>query len=229
MKNYFIILFLLLFLAVHSAFAQQAIVLLSEGKVEISKKGKNSWENCPKGTPVFFGDKIKTGTKGVSKVLFLDDQSVVKIRPNTELEFSGEKKNNKISKDVFMSSGEALIKVIKGKDADFKVSTPTSVASVKGTEFWTIVFPDGSTKIVGLEGLVELLNKISGKVVNVSINQTGLSEKNGSLASSPTKNTDTPIFEGDTSGGKGQIKVLRIKFLDKQGNERTLKIEYEEK
>ncbi len=226
-KNKFLLIIFVLCASVSVSFAQEALVLLSKGGVQIMKKGGSNWENCKKGTPIFLGDKLKTNDKGISKILFIDDQSVLKIRSNSEIEFLGDKTNGKVAKDVFMSAGEILVKVIKGKNTDFKVSTPTSVASVKGTEFWAI-HSDGTTTVIGLSGIVELFNKISKETTSVTANLTGTSSLTGAVGTKTTKTDDVPAFEGDSSS-TGGIKILRLKFIDQEGQEKTLVIEYREK
>jgi ferric-dicitrate binding protein FerR (iron transport regulator) len=115
-----------------------------------------------------------------------------------------------------MDVGELFVKVSKQKGS-FQVATPTSVASVKGTEFWVMEGTAGTT-IVGLEGLIEVTNKITNQTMNVSAGQTGKSTKAG-ITVETSKEGDIP--------DAGELKEeIIIRFKDADGKEKEVKIQY---
>ena len=116
-----------------------------------------------------------------------------------------------------MDVGELFVKVSKQKGS-FQVATPTSVASVKGTEFWVIENTSGTT-VIGLEGIIEVVNKSSNKVQTVNAGFTATSTKTGEVTMEQTKEEKIP--------DEGQLKEeIIIKFKDADGNEKEVKIKY---
>ena len=192
-----------------------AVVLKSVGDVQA--KSAKGWSKIDKGSKLMSGDQISTKKDGYTAVMFLDDKSVVKVKPNSLLKIQGTRDGKSISKQVVMDVGEMFVQVSKQKGS-FQVATPTSVASVKGTEFWVLEGMDG-TKIIGIDGLIELLNNASGEKSNVGAGQTAVSGKDGKITVNPTKEEDIP----DTGVLQEEIK---IKFRDAEGNEKEIKIKF---
>lgn len=192
-----------------------AYVVKALGKTQ-AKQGK-SWSNLNKGSRLFSGDEVKTSGDGYAAVMFLDDKSIVKVKPNSILKIQGTYEGKSISKQLVMDVGELFVKVSKQKGS-FQVATPTSVASVKGTEFWVLEGTSGTT-IVGLEGLIEVTNKITNQTANVGAGQTGKSNKTGDITVETTKDEDIP--------DAGELKEeIIIRFKDADGNEKEVKIKY---
>lgn len=81
--------------------------------------------------------KVKTSGDGYAAVMFVDDKSIVKVKPNSILKIQGHMNANPSARQLVMDVGELFVKVSKQKGS-FQVATPTSVASVKGTEFWVM-------------------------------------------------------------------------------------------
>lgn len=191
-----------------------AMVVKALGKAQ-AKQGK-SWSNITKGSRLFSGDEVKTSGDGYAAVMFVDDKSIVKVKPNSILKIQGTYEGKSISKQLVMDVGELFVKVSKQKGS-FQVATPTSVASVKGTEFW-VMENAGGTTIVGLEGLIEVTNKLTNQTSNVSAGQTGKSTKTG-ITVETTKEEDIP--------DAGELKEeIIIRFKDADGKEKEVKIQY---
>ncbi|MBL7995071.1 FecR domain-containing protein [bacterium] len=192
-----------------------AFVVKALGKAQ-AKQGK-SWSDLNKGSRLFSGDEVKTSGDGYAAVMFLDDKSIVKVKPNSILKIQGTYEGKSISKQLVMDVGELFVKVSKQKGS-FQVATPTSVASVKGTEFWVMEGTQGTT-IIGLEGLIEITNKITNQTSNVSAGQTGRSTKAGEIRVEDTQESDIP--------DAGDLKEeIIIRFKDADGKEKEVKIQY---
>ncbi|MFQ6675731.1 MAG: hypothetical protein ACE5LH_05230, partial [Fidelibacterota bacterium] len=102
--------------------------------------------------------------------------------------------------------------------------TPTSTASVKGTSFWLVSDPQEGDQLFGLEGVVELTNLISGIVVTVGAGQTGISSPDGTTDVVTTSPDDVPE---DVEEAGEEMKELRIRFKNEDGEERDLIINYD--
>lgn len=191
-----------------------AIVVKTVGDTQA--KQQKGWAKMAKGSKLFSGDEVQTKKDGYAAVMFLDDKSVVKVKPNSILKIQGTYEGKSISKQLVMDVGELFVKVSKQKGS-FQVATPTSVASVKGTEFW-VSEKDGATTIIGLEGVIELMNKSSGKTGTVSAGQTGKSTGEG-VTVEETKEGDVP--------DEGELKEeIRVRFKDADGTEKEVIIKY---
>ena len=68
-------------------------------------------------------------------------------------------------------------------DEYFTIVTPTSVATVKGTEFWLICNGPEGDKFFGIEGEVEIKNIESGRIVMLTEDTQVLSTSNGNILS----------------------------------------------
>lgn len=215
------------------AFGQEAVGVIAKTKGQTFHKKFNSDEYMPQaniGSKLMNHDWVKTGTDGYVALFFLDDKSQLKIRENSEMEILGTVERGRINKTISMDFGTVKAKVDK-QQGEFRIATPTSVASVKGTEFWVISGPSGD-RFIGLTGIVEVQNRTSGRTSNVGTNQTATSNSDGSIDVTVTSDTDVPDDPDDTeSTGDDQgntMHQLRITVTDESNNERELIIEYSE-
>ena len=183
---------LTLFIMTNLTFAETiGRVMKSNGTVLIKPMGSNSYTVQVKpGQAVSNGDAIRVGESSFAVVIFLDDKSVVKIRENTDFQFV-ETSN---TRSLIIDQGTTLHNVNKeNRKKTYRVETPVSVASVKGTEFSS--FHDavsGVDKFVGKSGNFEVLNSISGAIVNVGPGQKAVSNALGQLIPAPAEPGDFP-------------------------------------
>ncbi len=172
------------------------------------------------------GDKIRTGSNGFVALIFIDDKSTLKIKNDTELEITGKREQNSIAKKINMDRGTIRATVTKRTKTDFVVQTPTSVASVKGTDFWMISDPIQGDQLIGIEGVVSFTNIISGMTLDITNGLTGKSTTDGGLNSDITNPDIIPKDPDDEDTGKGRSE-LRIRFLGPDDSIKTLIIEYQ--
>tara|TARA_Y100000741_G_scaffold328981_1_gene282567 strand:- start:484 stop:939 length:456 start_codon:yes stop_codon:yes gene_type:complete len=93
----------------------------------------------------------------------------------------GKLNRKSIMKQLEINEGIVKLKVEKQGVNEFTVITPTSVASVKGTSFWVNCYGDDGDKFYGESGLVSILNKKSGKKVDLKSNKVLSSLPQGSI------------------------------------------------
>ena len=125
-----------------------------------------------------WGDALKTGAAGFMGILF-QDGSLVKMAANTEILLSVPEYKDS-PKKIQMKFGDLWAKITRS-DQGLEVHTPSSVASVKGTKFWILVTPDGNSRLLCQEGIVEFLNTISGKSMSISTGQMCSCNMDGSM------------------------------------------------
>ena len=186
------VIFLFIILFTSSLFAETiGRVMKASGQVLIKPIGGASYSvEVKPGQSVSNGDAIRVGEGSFAVVIFLDDKSVVKVRENTDFQFV-ETSN---TRSLIIDQGTTLHNVNKeGRKKAYRVETPVSVASVKGTEF--SAFHDaiaGIDKFVGKTGNFDVFNTISGMTVNVGAGQKAVSNALGQLIPAPALPGDFP-------------------------------------
>ncbi len=137
--------------------AQDAIAYIGEvgGNVQIIKSNPGTEVAATLGMFLEGGDTIKTQTDSYASVIFQDDGSRVKLGENAQLTLNASRQKKKMIKRMRLETGKIWAKVTRKRGTDFQVSTPTSVASVKGTKF---VLEEGNaqTLLWVLEDVVQM-------------------------------------------------------------------------
>jgi len=213
----------LLFFVADALFSQEAkdvaIVLKSSGKVTVKDVATKKWKNSQRGERLDSGDIVKTEENAFAAIMFTDDKTMLKVKDNSMLAIRGKRENNSVSKRIACSLGNFWLKV-KKQQTELLVETPSGVAAVKGTEFYGVVNEDGSTMIIAIEGLVQLMNKFGEQFVKAG--QTGTMSK----GESPKVAQSAPGAKPDWGGDDEDENELILEFEDANGNKKQLKIKY---
>lgn len=205
-------------------FAQRiAIATKALGLVEIEKKGTPGFSKLKPGAILNDGDRIKTGSDGFALVIFIDDKSQLKIKEESEVTITGKKIATTISKNIRMDNGTVRAQVNKQRKGEFVIQSTTSVASVKGTDFWFIANSEEGDMLIGIEGIVDLFNVISGLNVDVTAGNTGTSDDSGNLDVDPTNQNTVPDDPSDTEQDSGN--QIEIEFEGPNGEIKKLLID----
>jgi len=251
MKNIFIIFFVLIF---SISFSKETLGLVtkSKGKVQYQKFDSNKFtSNIQKGLGLYGDDQIRTGDNGFSIYRYLDDASSIKILKNSEVIIQGRVDSRKITKNVEVTNGLLNFNIDQQNDGYFTVVTPTSVATVKGTEFWLICNGVEGDKFLGVEGSVEVKNIESGQKVVLNENSTVVSTSNGSIITQTMTtedfeqvddledesgeyedfdiDTETGInddLDADPNSDTDNSNIIRIELEDSLGNSKEIIIKY---
>ncbi len=150
-----------------------AVIIRAKGETRITNSMSGKSSNAESGTRLIDGDIINTGIGGRVELKFLDDNSLLRIRPNSTCTVAAKEEKNTVAKNIFVEVGSIFSRIIQQKSS-FKVTTSTSVAAVKGTSFWTIQEFKGPTSFLAEEGVVEISNDAgvvllnAGEMCNVS-------------------------------------------------------------
>ena len=141
--------------------SELAIVTKSKGAVTYKKNTLKDFEKTVKaGKELYDDDLLKTGIDGFVMFMYLDDGTLIKVHKNSEVYISGKISDRSINKRVNAGEGFFRFDVKEQKGDEFTVVTPSSVASVKGTDFVIDIGPEGDI-FYGFEGIVEVSNKIA--------------------------------------------------------------------
>ena len=201
-----------------------AIAIKTKGDVSIIYKGLNSAQVLKPGSPLSHQDKIKTGKNGYIALMYLDDKTVVKMLGNSDLTIMGDRSGNKINKSLDIKYGRVAANVKPQKGKEFRISTPTSVASVKGTEFTIQSDPSTGDSFTLIEGLIEVTNSITGESTEVQEGETATSTPDGSLDVAETTNDDLDGFE--EASIEPPTQELRFEVEDENGNIKEILIKF---
>ena len=147
----------------------------------------------------------------------------MKINGDAEAGRPGKRTAASISKKINMDGG-TIRATISQQDVDFVIQTPTSVASVKGTDFWMISDPFQGDQVIGIEGLISLVNMETGQEVDVSEGMTGNSTPDGQVVASET---DPESIPEDPDAAQEGPSVMRIYLEGPNGEQKVLIIEYQ--
>jgi hypothetical protein len=201
-----------------------AVATKVKGLVELMPSGEKLFTKLKAGTILADGDKIRTGTSGFAAIIFIDDKSTLKLKGNSEAVITGQRTAASISKKINMDSG-TIRATIKKQNTSFVIQTPTSVASVKGTDFWLLTDPDKGDQVIGLEGIVGLKNIETGQDVDVVKGMSGISTPDGDIGIEETVASSIPTDPSDVSeDGPSQFKI----YLEgPNGTQKVMVIEYQ--
>ena len=200
-----------------------AVATKVNGDVEIMPVDTKDFSQLKPGTILSDGDKIRTGNSGFAAIIFIDDKSILKLKGNSEATIAGRRTSASISKKINMDSGTVRATITK-QNVDFVIQTPTSVASVKGTDFWLLSDPISGDEVIGLDGIVNLINNETGEEVDVTEGNSGISNPDGSVGIEETDPNSIPDDPSDDQEGPSQIRI----YLDgPNGEQKVIVIDYQ--
>ena len=186
-----IYLVILIFLSSFFASETIGVVMKHKGDVDYIPYDKNKQnKKINISESLFNQDLIKTGKDGFTKFVYLDDGSAIKIHKDSEVYIQGDIDKRKIIKQINISKGKLKLDVQNQQLAEFKIITPTSVASIKGTRFWVDVNGKKGDVFHGLSGIVEITNNITGNKIELTENTTATSLPDGTLEIKKTINRE---------------------------------------
>ena len=164
-----IIKLLLLFVLVSGAvYAQDennvAVVYMINGNLEYRAVAGDDWTAAKKLDLLFVGNQLRTGTGDKAVIVYNSTGTRVLVNENTSIE---------IQADVDQAGGQPKVertRLILGEiynraRGNYEVETPSSVASVRGTEF-NVASMEGVDSYIGVEGVIEVMNAFGSIVLN---------------------------------------------------------------
>ena len=245
----FIYTILFLFYSLSYCNEELAIVTKSKGKVDYKKNSSLEFqETVRNGLELYNDDLLKTGDNGFVMFVYLDDGSLIKVHKNSEVYITGKIQDKNINKRINAGDGFFRFDVKDQKGDEFTVVTPSSVASVKGTDFVIDVGPEGDI-FYGFDGIVDVSNKISNTRQRLEKDNKVESLKTGNMSVELMTEQDYIIINNieseveveeqnieledtDDSGSLDQIeetiKEIRITVLNEDGEEKEIIIRYTE-
>lgn len=128
------------------------------GRVEILRKGQAQWIPAVIGARLVEGDDIRAFS-GAQAELAMPDASTVQLAENsrlllTKLEYDQQQQSRMVLLHLVVGKvraaiAQTAITLVRTRQSNFGISTPTAVAAARGTIVW--VYTDGSRTLVAVE------------------------------------------------------------------------------
>ncbi len=202
------------------------IGLLSKVILEVQRKETGrTWEKAARGQTLSTGDMVRTGPASLAIIKFKDN-SLVHLREKSELTVTGNTSGGSFSKSVEVQTGVVGFNVVKQRAGEeFRFTSPTSVASIRGTTgaFSTAI---GSDTLVVTDGAIQFSNRSSSRSLEVRSGFTGISNGDGTLV--VRESTDRERKVAADALQDGQNKRIELELRNPQGKTSRLKIEYKD-
>ena len=187
----------------------------------------NPWSPADKGELLSSGDRLRTGSGKSLAIIKFKDKSFLRMHENSELTLSTDAGSGAFQKDVSVIKGVMGFQVEKQRNGDrFRFTSPTSVASIRGTRGLFVSSSAADTLIVS-EGLVRMTNTVSGDEVDVPGGFAGLSYPDGSIQVRPATGLEIARAE-EGSRGASESRKLEFDLRNGDGSQKKLKIEFDE-
>ena len=128
------------------------------GRVEILRKGQTQWIPAVIGARVAEGDDLRSFA-GAEAELGMPDSSTVLLAENsrllmTKIEYDRQNQTRLVLLHLVVGKvraaiAQTAITLVRARQSNFGISTPTAVAAARGTIVW--VFTDGTRTLVAVE------------------------------------------------------------------------------
>jgi len=128
------------------------------GRVEILRKGQTQWIPAVIGARLLEGDDIRAYS-GAQAELAMPDTSAVLLAENsrlllTKLEYDQQQQSRMVLLHLVVGKvraaiAQTAITLVRTRQSNFGISTPTAVAAARGTIVW--VYTDGARTLVAVE------------------------------------------------------------------------------
>ncbi|MBC8044209.1 MAG: FecR domain-containing protein [Rhizobacter sp.] len=196
------------------------------------RQPKTDWIKAERGKRLNSGDDVRTGEASTSILQFVDG-TVVRVQPNSELKVRGQidQKTSRMDKGIDVTLGKLGFDVRRREGEQFRFSSPTAVASIKGTEGSFTVDPErvvftvlSSKALSGPAATLELLigNK---QTFDVNVGETVVIDTKTAAAN---KHVTTALELKMAEEAKVSAKVeggkITIRFRTKQGDIKEIEV-----
>jgi hypothetical protein len=175
------------------------------GRVEILRKGQTQWVPAVIGARLVEGDDIRAFS-GAQAELALPDTSTVQLAENsrlllTKLEYDPQNQSRLVLLHLVVGKvraaiAQTAITLVRARQSNFAISTPTAVAAARGTIVWIGAIPDpsvpgGIRTLVAVE--LEPGLRIQPKIECITVATTQSTKRQMVLAGYATTDCAPPV------------------------------------
>ncbi len=188
---------------------QDAIGIVSRVILDVTRRTPAiAWTRAQRGDVLNAGHAVRTGERSIA-VLKLKDNSMLRIREKSEVTLAGGTVQNEFQKEVSVEGGTVGFNVRKQRPGEeFRFTTPTSVASIRGTE-GSFARNDTADVFTILTGLGRITNLNSLSSADVPAGFTAISRMDGRLdvRSSTEDEKNSALRDSDANGRDRQFRL----------------------
>lgn len=172
------------------------------------KSGDSDWIKTKTATQLKTKDLLNTGKRSVAVLKFLDG-SIVRVRENSTIMILADKKDKGLIKNTKLENGKIVFEVNKQSiDDSFIITTPTAVATIRGTSGLVEILDNGSTLLIVETGVVEIQSTGENKETkSVEAGTTSIINPDGSIVSTESTEEQKKSFQ---NANKTNEKVMQI-------------------
>jgi hypothetical protein len=209
--------------------AGKPTIALINRVIEIVERSASEieWEIAKIGDLLNSGDIIKTGASSFSLVRFYDN-SLLRVRELSEIIVYADRDLEAYHRNIEVKRGAIGFDINKKEIDRFQFSTPSSVASIRGSTGSVIVLPNEFDILLMITGMATLRNLLTDQELEVIGGEIAFSSSDGTLEKRPFTPEDLKLYGDSESTRDRRRRKLEIRTRDDLGNLNTIIIEYEE-
>ena len=216
---------------------QTGIITEITGTVTVLVAGSTNWAEASVGMQLGAGDRIKTEADSSALITFFEG-SIMELQQNTEISIAelssiSETKTSVISLEQKIGKTRSRVTKLLDTGSRYEITTASGSAVVRGTEYVTEVFDDGTTIVKVYDGSVRAEREGQYETVHEGYQITFVPgeplgqpqplpeterEWGGGGGGSPTLEAD---FEANPTNG---ITLLTVQFADRSKGKITARL-----
>lgn len=204
---------------------EPSIAIVSKAIADVTNKDPKAkdWKKTKIGETLESGDRLRTGDRSIAIIKFKDN-SLVRVRQKSELTVTGKMKGNTFSKAVNIDVGAVGFNIAKQRsEEEFRFTSPTSVASIRGTG-GQFIHTDADSLTI-LFGLASMFSNRLLKSVDVGPGFIGIVTPDGNVFTRPATDAEKRSAEDAMKTGDQPMK-LELDLRDGQGKSKSLRIDF---
>jgi len=203
---------------------EKAIGLVSKAILDVTRRpSAKDWVKAERGDILDAGDMVRTGGRSIA-VIKLKDNSLLRLQEKSTVTLTGISANGMFQKGTKVDDGIVGFNIHPQKPGEeFRFTSPTSVASIRGTEGLFASTDSGDVFII-LTGLGRITNLISTTSLEVTAGYLAFSERTGHIdlrLASDRERADATKASSLTE----EERRLRLQFKNPKGETRDLIID----
>jgi hypothetical protein len=224
MKRVLILITLLLVLATF-LLAENPIAVMVKMKGDVTLTRNTKMVKVKVGDVLYHNDKIQSGAASYAALKYVDNGAFLKIFPNSIVSIKVDKDNGRWDKSATIEKGTLFSSINKKIKARYAVESPTTVASVKGTQYISSFDVDRTFYVYTTEGVVEAENLKSRAKKDVPAGSMLQSNPDGSMTVS--KFTELPNGWDDMLSDTEGAQTIKVELQNSYGVKKYIVIETE--
>ncbi|MCX8056935.1 MAG: FecR family protein [Ignavibacteria bacterium] len=185
------------------------------------KKPQTSWLTTKPSTQLETNDQLRTGEKSVAVVRFVDGSSL-RVREKTIITIFADKRERGLIKNTKIDVGKMRFDVEKQQDDDeFIITTPTAVATIRGTSGLVNVLEDGQTILTVETGIVDVKALFgTQQSTSVEAGRTSIINRDGNISVNQANEQQLNEVRNSLKSNEKFIRVItpqgtfRVYYLD---------------